>query len=65
MIAEQTPNERLAAAIYEKLLAEGLITEAGKAAFIQNLAQGKFRENQWRAVLEEVISTKNANPASK
>jgi len=62
MTTEKNPNEKLAEAIFEKLLAEGLVTENGKTAFILKLGDGKLNESAWKAALEQAIREKKQNP---
>ena len=62
MTTEKNPNEKLAELIFQKLKAEGLATDNGKTAFIQNLAQGKLKEGSWKAALEQTIRPKQQNP---
>lgn len=62
MTAAGNPNEKLAALIFQQLKAEGLVTDDGKAAFIQNLAQGKLKESSWKLALEQAIRSKQPNP---
>lgn len=58
MTPEKNPNEKLADTIFEKLMAEGLITADDKASFIQRLATGKMNESAWKVELEEAIRNK-------
>lgn len=58
MAADKNPNEKLADAIFEKLIAEGLISEDGKASFLQKLAQGKLNASAWKVALEQPIKSK-------
>ena len=62
MTAAENPNGKLAALIFQQLKAEGLVTDDGKAAFIQNLAQGKLKEGSWKVALEQTIRSKQSNP---
>lgn len=64
MTAEKNPNEKLAEAIFEKLLAEGLVSADGKTSFIQNLAEGKLNESAWKVALEQLIKSKQQKSES-
>ncbi len=51
----QSPGDNLAEQLYDKLLAEGLVTPYGKYVFIQQLAHGELKESHWRNALNQAI----------
>jgi hypothetical protein len=46
------PNLRLAERIARQLVEQGLVGETDRALFVQNLAEGRLREGDWKAALE-------------
>lgn len=49
--AASAPATLLAERIIQQLFEQGLIREQDKALFIQNLAEGRLREADWRSAL--------------
>ncbi|MCC6410923.1 MAG: hypothetical protein IT270_04650 [Saprospiraceae bacterium] len=54
-----SPGDNLAEQLFEKLLAEGLITPYGKYVFIQQLAHGELKESHWRNALSQAVHPQN------
>lgn len=50
-IRRPTPNLRLAERIVRQLFEQELLGETDRALFIQNLAEGRLREGDWKAAL--------------
>jgi hypothetical protein len=46
-----TPNLRLAERIARQLFEQGLLVETDRALFVQNLAEGRLRESDWKVAL--------------
>jgi len=46
-----TPNLRLAERIALQLFEQGLLVETDRALFVQNFAEGRLRESDWKAAL--------------
>ena len=47
-----TPNLRLAERIALQLFEQGLLVETDRALFVQNFAEGRLREGDWKAALD-------------
>jgi len=46
------PNLRLAERIARQLFEQGLLGETDRALFVQNFAEGRLREGDWKAALD-------------
>lgn len=56
-----SPGDNLAEQLFEKLLAEGLVTPYGKYVFIQQLAHGELKESHWRNALSQAIQPQTSS----
>lgn len=59
-LVTQTPNETLAARIFQNLLDEGLVTPEDKADFIKKLARGEARDSDWSVALTRALQTNSS-----
>lgn len=59
-IVTQTPNEALAAQIFQKLLDEGLVVPDDKADFIKKIARGEARDSDWSVALTRALQTNSS-----
>lgn len=60
---QQTPAERLAGKIAERLVKDALLDQTRAAKFSAALAAGKLRTSDWRLYLEAVQDAQSSTPA--